>query len=244
MINSNGGNGGFLKGGYKNCPSCGELMLAENDRCRYCNWVEEEEVVVQELYRVRENVVRPPPSREVPVKSDPVSELPEPDINREPCYTTDGLCIPSEYGPEFSPRSYSWAALWFADLWYAEKGMLKKAMKHFYYRAATAVFGIFAVIHMVGVSDLPDKKIDEAAELGGLLMLLWFVGFVITALVSHNDAARAHRIYTDQYNEAIEFGDHDNLILRGRRLYWAMLLVPFAVFVCGFLFAVAASSGK
>jgi len=224
MPDSSKNSGGFIKGQFESCPRCGELVVKDLSGCRHCGWIRDEGVLVAP------ESFPPPPVR---APDDELETIPPPE---QYCtsYTKYGRAIPPEYPPDFNPDEFSWPAFWFADLWYAEKGLLKLASKHFKFRLVATLSLAISFILLFSVSDTPDSS-TAAAVLSGLLFLVWIIGIVATGIISINDGKSAYRKYTEFYHDSCRRGDFEEVRDSGVKAYWSMLYIPFAFFTAAFL---------
>lgn len=221
MENSGKSNKGFLGERFESCPSCGELIRDESGRCRFCGYNMTSPATIED-----------PGGQASQLHADSLSQYPEIGAN----YTSDGLKIPGEYGRGFNFDGFSWPAYWFADLWHADKGLIGTAVRHFIFRSVMNGCGIAAIIIMSGsftATDTGDFGSIMEMGVGVVLALLWFLGIAANSIFSYIDARPAYRNYTTKLNSSPQTCEKD--IKRGRTLYWAMLYVPFTIFLLGFL---------
>ncbi len=222
---------GFLAGRFLNCPACGELIRNDSTSCRFCGAVLQQ----SESGELETATVEAP------------AEVVDHPLIQEFPYNDKGEPIPPEYGPGFNSRAFSWPAFLFADLWYAEKGLGKLATKHFLARMATALVAIPAVITSCAAftSEEIEPVGDTMLAIGSaLLSMTWLLALIAVAALSYMDAGKAYKEYTTHIDEVLPSqGDLQQDRKRGNALYWRMLLVPFGVYLLGFLFMLSASSG-
>ncbi len=248
--NERASDGGFIGGKFRSCPACGELLRSGMNRCRFCDApigptegpaTEETGSYSESTTRLTDLNVPPPQVSDIPrARADSTAPAPSARPIRQEFrefYTADAERIPREYGPQFDPRSFSWPAFLFAELWFAEKGLLAKARVHFASRFITAVLAslyiILAVWSAGKLENLSDFSTKDMVAVG-IAGMLWFVAFLLTIGYSFIDATNAHRNYTDLVNTSLpeELAETRR---NGVRFYWAMLYLPFSVYLIAFL---------
>jgi len=216
--------GEFLGGLFKTCPSCGELIRTESTTCRFCG------ATVHDVPITGNPAPKP--------LLEPVTQQAGLPGNLGTYYTLDGSCIPPAYHPGFDPRTFCWPAFFFADYWYAEKGLLKLAKRHFLVRIITASMGILALVALIdaGSSGTEGDMVTVGKGiLAGSLGLIWFSGVFASTVIAWMDARIAYRTYLDFYNRMLKVNAYEAAKHRGLRLYWQFLYIPFSVFLLIFL---------
>jgi len=160
----------------------------------------------------------------------------------QPVCTPDGHNIPGEYSRTFHPQAFSWSAFWFADLWHADKGFLPKAWRHFAFRTVSTIIGVALLIFGVG-SSIGQEGEPSQTDLAwiGVLALAWLASLAVNFTMSYIDARGAYGRYADVVSESTP-NQLERRIVGGRRAYWTMLYVPFALFIVAFLIMLMTAS--
>jgi len=231
--------GGFIGGRFARCPSCGELMCAGSPFCRFCGKAIDTAGTSPATAAGEPGSAEEESPTAIPVEQHPAA-LSAPPAERPAGlhFMPDGRAIPPEYPARFKPGAFSWPAFLFAELWHAEKGLIKRAMMHFWARLGTFIIGAAGMIMLVdafGETDSAKWYGMFEGIVGILLTLAWLPAFFATAVFSHIDAQAAHRRYVDAFNASLASGDHARMKRSGLRAYWAILFVPFAVFILAFV---------
>lgn len=224
MGNSDKTENNFLGNRFETCLSCGELIGENSSACRFCG------------YQPGGSSSENPIPAQVPTSPSHANPASGKNLSTDPCYFPDGRLIPPEYCGTFREYSFSWPAFWFADLWHADKGNIPKAIRHFITRSITNGFGIASIVLMAR-SGMSEESSDMAifTALGPALIfaLVWFLGVIANAALSWMDALTAHREYCSRLNTKPQ--ETERARKTGIALYWAMLYVPFTVFLVGFI---------
>ena len=207
-----------IGGQFGACQKCGELSSSSALFCKFCG---------------SPMTTAAPESRtaspEIPAEPRPENAVHE---QRD----SNGRGIPTEYYPGFHPECFSWPAFWFADLWHAEKGLLKIAGRHFVFRLLSSITGaallILLIYWAIGSSE---KSFNPAVGFAVLaLILIWLGSIGINFLLSYMDATSAHRRYCELLNST-SGPERAKTMSRGESAYWWMLYFPLAMYLMAFV---------
>ncbi|HEX9744445.1 MAG TPA: hypothetical protein VGB30_03370 [bacterium] len=178
------------------------------------------------------SLITPPPVVE-PVSEtfDDPRNLPPPVIS----VTADGKNIPRTYLDNFNPRSFSWPAFFFADLWHAEKGILKESYTHYTLRLlSTVLFCLFIVILLASKNDYLVTINKTQEGIAWFIYLIHFAIYWIEAALSYKDARVAHsRVF--EIANSYSAKEIDAIQEKGKTVYLRMIFLPFFVFTFAFL---------
>jgi hypothetical protein len=214
----------FIGNRFETCPSCGELIGEESQACRFCGYkFDGTPTEIQTQNQIPET---PQPEKTSYTEIPAASTKNSPGIKQ----------LPPEYCGNFNEQSFAWPAFWFADLWHADKGNMAKAMRHFIFRSITNGFGIVSIVMFA--ESASSETSDVAFTLTGMgtaliLAFLWCAGVFMNAVLSYMDARVAYWEYCAKCNARPQETENDRK--RGITLYWAVLYVPFFVFLIGFI---------
>lgn len=245
---------GFLGDRFRSCPSCGELIRFGENRCRFCGapigpserGADYPESVLTLNAEGDQAHVNPDAAVVIPLK--PTAASPAPSVRRkkcptEICCTAAGEIIPPEYPAGFNPLSFSFPALFFADLWHAEKGLLPRAFMHYLLRMVVWISGSIAVVKSIEAGMSTEGSVDMSSPgwiAVGFASAFQILAFIPDLILSFTDATSAHRRLTDLVN-FLGPDNYERIRRKGVALFWAMLYVPFIVFLL--IFIQVASNG-
>jgi len=212
------GGKGFLGNKFKVCPFCGELNGGEAESCRFCL-----RSLTGEMASAKESGEGIGPEKRF----------------KEEEKKAESFFPPEETIP--SGNTYCWPALWFADLWLADKGLVNEAWEHFRYRVPALIFGVLTILLSGAIASYEGRTPPAfLTVIATFFMLLWLVTFLIALAKSHEVAQRAYR----KWEEVRKAEREGRLEVRaeGSQAYWTILLVPYIVFLCCFFVALVVMS--